>query len=303
MEAKQICFTLNNPVDSPEALKDKLEQYCEYAVFQREKGENGTEHYQGYMELSKKRRYAWCQKHIAKGHYEARKGPREAARAYCQKEETRIAGPYEIGVWKEKKQGARTDLTNLLKRAMEGATYTSIVKEEPHLALRYHRGIKEILKAHDTPRTGTLTVNLIHGPTRIGKSYYLHNKYGTAAYWKRPGKWWDGYEGQKVIVLDEYTGWIPLYDLLNLLDPYPLQLETKGGHVNIKAEEIWITTNTHPRKWHYDWLDKQKESYTPLLARITNCWTIKNRLLTPKPQGWLENWWEGIENTPGHEDW
>ena len=42
-------------------------------------------------------------------------------------------------------------------------------------------------------------------------------------------KWWDGYAGQEVVVLDDFKDYaMPLVDLQRLLDWYPLWVEVKG---------------------------------------------------------------------------
>lgn len=55
--------------------------------------------------------------------------------------------------------------------------------------------------------------------------------------------WWDGYCGQKVVILDDYRPWwCPFSFMLRLLDRYPIQVQVKGGFVNFVPEKIVITT-------------------------------------------------------------
>lgn len=54
--------------------------------------------------------------------------------------------------------------------------------------------------------------------------------------------WWDGYKGQKRVVLDDFRPWWCNFSyLLNLLDRYPMTVPFKGGFVNFIPEEIIIT--------------------------------------------------------------
>ena len=48
------CFTLNNYNEEDIKMFDDLE--CQYLIYGKEKGENGTEHLQGYVQLSSKKR-------------------------------------------------------------------------------------------------------------------------------------------------------------------------------------------------------------------------------------------------------
>lgn len=55
--------------------------------------------------------------------------------------------------------------------------------------------------------------------------------------------WWDGYEGQETVVLDDYRPWwCPFSFLLGILDRYPIHVQTKGGWVNFIPSKIIITT-------------------------------------------------------------
>ena len=53
--------------------------------------------------------------------------------------------------------------------------------------------------------------------------------------------WFDGYRGQKTILLDDFYGWIKYHTLLQITDGYPYQAPTKRiicasavGHGNYK---------------------------------------------------------------------
>jgi hypothetical protein len=60
----------------------------------------------------------------------------------------------------------------------------------------------------------------------------------------------DGYDGQEDVVVDEFYGWIP-YDLLcRMCDRYPLLVDTKGGAVQFCPKRIWITSNKKPEDWY-----------------------------------------------------
>jgi len=61
-----------------------------YAVWQLERGESGTPHYQGYVVFQGKKRRDWCNKHCTKGHWEPRKGSHMQAKDYVTKSETRF---------------------------------------------------------------------------------------------------------------------------------------------------------------------------------------------------------------------
>jgi len=59
-----------------------------------------------------------------------------------------------------------------------------------------------------------------------------------------------GYRGQKTIVLDEYEGQgISYKQLLRILDGHQLRLNLKGKHTYAKWNKVFITSNKDPNRW------------------------------------------------------
>lgn len=140
MAKRNWVFTINNPeeVDDPKGWD------VQYVVWQLEEGAEGTRHFQGYVELAKTTRLAAMKKLNSKAHWEPRQGTQEQAIAYCKKDDTRVAGPWEKGGKKE--QGKRSDLDMACQTAAEqgiGAVRT----EHPTEYAKYHKGLSLIAKA------------------------------------------------------------------------------------------------------------------------------------------------------------
>lgn len=107
-----------------------------------------------------------------------------------------------------------------------------------------------LYKLHNTEHKEreTLSNYWFMGDTGAGKSKEARARYlathGTP-YLKMLNKWWDGYQGEKVVILDDIT---PdhthiQHHLLQWLDHYPFNAEVKGGTINIRPEIIIITSN------------------------------------------------------------
>lgn len=145
-------LTINNPDQSIDELKDYIASLkgLKYGVFQREKGEEGTEHFQIYLEFNNQKRFDTLKNQFPRAHIEKRKGTRTQARNYCMKEETRIEGPVEIGEFVPDEQGKRTDLEILAEMILLGANEIEIMNLYPHLYLKYR---KHILSMIDDIRT------------------------------------------------------------------------------------------------------------------------------------------------------
>ena len=69
--------------------------------------------------------------------------------------------------------------------------------------------------------------------------------------WHANEKWFDGYKGQKRLVIDEFRdSQMTCASLLKYLDVYKLKLEIKGSHTWAKWDEVFITSNINPEEWY-----------------------------------------------------
>lgn len=261
MQSTNWIFTLNNPTsdDLPRAWPD-----VRYCIYQVEVGDSGTRHLQGYVIINKKKTLGGMKRLDRNAHWEMRKGTHEQAKAYCSKETTRLAGPYEIG--RDLEQGRRMDLEGCARAIAEGATPQAVAEQSPAVYTRYSRGLTALALILAKPRKFKTKVTVIYGETGTGKSKWALENYPDA-YWKPScSKWWDGYSDQETVVMDEFYGWLPYCEMLRLLDRYPTMVETKGGHANFVPKNIIILSNKAPE----DWYEPSKCPYPALERRIEN---------------------------------
>ena len=267
------CFTINNPEDNdiPRTWPD-----VKYCIWQLEEGENATQHLQGYLVMQKRKRLGGMKQLNARAHWEVRRGTHAQAKEYCSKEESRLDGPWTIG--EEPAPGKRTDLEEVAGLIVEGATPRMLAQTHPVQFMRNYRGITALRMYLTRPRNYKTEVTVIWGPTGCGKSKWAMEKYGADAYWKPPNsKWWDGYEGQSVAIIDEFYGWLSWTEILRLCDRYPCQVETKGGSVQFTAKKIIFLSNQHPMEWY----SNPRCEYPTLARRIEN-------LAQMRPDGTLD---------------
>lgn len=133
--------------------------------------------------------------------------------------------------------------------------------------IRYYTNLHKIRVDSEKPNFRSVTAHVYWGPTGTGKSHTAWDRAGPDAFSKDPRtKFWCGYQGQSVIIIDEFRGAIDISHMLRWLDRYPCRVETKGSSRILNGTSFYITSNLHPREWYSD-LDP--ETYQALERRLT----------------------------------
>jgi len=268
--ARRYAFTLNNPV---EQLDFSVAPKVRYAIWQLEKGENGTPHYQGYMVMESAVKLGGMKLIVPGAHFEPCKGTHEQNKAYCTKVEGRQEGPWTHGV--EPEQGKRTDLVEIKEKLDAGVSMKQLASEHFSDFIRYERSFRAYRTLMTPERNFKTEVEVHWGVPGSGKSHYARSYAG--AYFKPEGQWWCGYDNHEVVILDEFKGWLTPTFMLRLMDRYPLRVETKGGSVEFVAKKLIITSNFHWMEWwnsnvrfdrealerRFDVIQEYKERYVP----------------------------------------
>lgn len=242
-KAKGWCFTLNNPELSDDWELITLQAASSYLVYGKERGEEGTLHYQGYVIFEHPRSLAQMKRVLSRAHLEARRGTHKQASDYCKKD-----GDFEeYGTLPQSAAETSKEMwKNIIKYAEEG-NLEQIKEDYPAMYLRY----LEKLRSLGRPTLSILpeiTNEWWYGPTGTGKSRKLWRDYPTH-YAKQLNKWWDGYENEDVVAIEE---WAPKNEctasaLKVWADRYPFPAEVKGGKINkIRPQKIIVLSNYAP---------------------------------------------------------
>jgi len=251
MSSRSWCFTINNPEAQLDVLFEEWD-CLRYVIWQMEMGEDGTVHFQGYLELDRAQRRSYVHALLPGAALFLRQGTRDQARDYCCKETSRIEGPWEYGDWNAGGQGARQDLAAFKAAVDTGKTDLEIWDQMPALFLHNMRSLPSLRMLTQAKRSWKTEVTLVYGLAGSGKSHWC-NEQAPDAHWKDPNsKWWGGYCGQSDVVMDDYKAWLPWANLLRLLDKYPLDVEVKGGQTTFIARRLFITSNFLPSEWYPD---------------------------------------------------
>lgn len=267
---RNICFTLNNwtqdEFDSIKALK------FSYLVMGKEIGERCTPHLQGYIEFKSSKSFDLLKKWFPRAHLEKRYGTSLRASNYCKKgiqsktewHDLHEDGPtfgveadfLELGELSN--QGKRSDLDDVVETLLETKSTKEVVDNHPNSYIRYHRGINAFFQAKflEPKMRPDLKVHYLWGPTGSGKTYYVfkHHQHDDIYIKDANNKWWDGYNGQSVVLIDDLRHSIESFEyMLRLLDTYPFRGEVKGGYCGINCRTIYITSDRPPdRIWRIE---------------------------------------------------
>lgn len=177
-----------------------------------------------------------------------------------------IRGPYAGGAGKPSKpenpecqeygempeQGSRSDLRALCSRIMaEELKVEDILLDDPNLFHQYGRTFQatEDLMRRKRRRTCMTKGLWLWGLTGTGKSHHAWSVAPHGEIYRKMSDtaWWDGYDGQMVVLLDEFRGEMKYHYLLQLLDKYPVSVPVKyRDPVPFTSERIIITAPLPP---------------------------------------------------------
>ena len=207
--------------------------------------------------------FEWAEAHLEKVHdasaVEAyidgdKGGPKEQS-----KKDGALAGPF---TWcrrgmslEQTGQGSRTDLQQFAALIEAGSTVIDAAHAYPSTFMLFHSGAQKLWSTYHVPieRPKPQIVWLI-GPTGCGKSRFARDmcrKQSLSLYSRctEMGQWYDGYNGQDVILFDDFDDHKEsLGAMLRLLDYSPNQQQIKGGHVPVTTNKFIFTLHKHVRE-------------------------------------------------------
>lgn len=238
MNSYRWCFTLNNYTD---ADIDSIRKWdTKYKVFGYEVGESGTPHLQGFVRFTKKHRLSGVKKLDSKAHWEQAKGTSQQASDYCKKE-----GKFEeSGILSC--QGKRTDLEKATDEIKAGVSLQEIAENHSTVFVKFGRGLRDLKLALEQPYSHHTTRGVwIYGPPGTGKSHAAR-EFDPNSYLKAQNKWFDGYNGESTVILDDLDTPHLGHHLKIWSDKYACTGETKGGTIHLQHRLFVVTSNHHP---------------------------------------------------------
>lgn len=293
---KRWVFTLNNPTLTSDELWVELTERVNatYMCVVHEEGDSGTPHHQGYLEIAKKQRVKtminkcrplkmWIEESKAKNIDKARDYIMRTGK-HANKP-GRLDGPWEFGTQSGGEQGRRTDLDAVINMVKLGKTMKQVATDEPSTFIKFHGGIKAYMTVVDSKKRDWMTeLHILTGVPGSGKSHtakleaeeYLHDRgiNEEVYYWNAPSvitdkAWFQGYDGESCVIINDFYGTLNIDVFKNLIDKYPYKVEQKNGSREFLARAVWVTSNIGWANWWGPALINNVNNKKAIQRRIT----------------------------------
>lgn len=262
---KSWMYTINNYDAEMENRMQQLE--CQYHVYGREVGEQGTPHLQGCITFNNSVRFAQVQKMIP-GHL-TRPKVIDLARNYCMKDGDTFIKDNRKG------QGSRTDLKNVCDFIKEGHTLDETAKEFPVEYIKFHAGMTKLTHVYQDNKRRDFkpVVHWYYGDTGTGKTRVVFETEPDLWITSDSLAYFNGYNHQEAVLFDDFRGgFCKFRELLRLLDRYPFIANIKYGSLEFNSKRIYITSNKPPEECY----QKPDEDMQQLVRRIDHIVNFKH---------------------------
>lgn len=179
----------------------------------------------------------------------------------------------ECGELPHETQGKSKSAEMIYSLIKDGASNLEILEAVPSSMLNIDKidRTRSLLRDADFAKSWrNLQVTYIFGSTGVGKTrsvmelYGYENCYRVTDY-KHP---FDTYDGQDVLILEEYRSQFKISDILNYLDGYPLLLPCRYFNRQACFTKVFIISNEPPEKQYAVVTDESRATFFRRIHRI-----------------------------------
>ena len=281
-------LTINNPLEKDlphNTIRDiliKNFKTLEYFCMVDEKGE--CYHTHVFFCCSSRVRFSMVKRYFPTAHIESVKGTVSQNINYIKKSGkwendikhgTQIPGTFEeFGTPPPDSKGKNVDMTELYNMVMDGLTNAEIIARNQDYILQIDKldKLRTIILTDKYKNTRRLDIEVTYcyGVTGAGKTRSVLDEYGDSNVFRvtdyqHP---FDGYNCQRVIVFDEFRSSLPLKDILNYCDVYPLELSARYANKYACYNKVFIISNWKLEKQYEELRKDDLQSWRAFLRRI-----------------------------------
>ena len=289
-QSRNWALVINNPKDcglDHNAIIAILHMFCpDYFSLADEIAETGTFHTHVFLYSHSPIRFSTVKNRFPTAHIEKAYGTAKENRDYIRKEgkwaedrkaETSVDGSFiEWGTLPQEGEEKNPRMYKLLQNVKDGLTTMDIINESPSLAFKV-RDIDTLRQTclYDRFRreNRSIEVRYLYGASGSGKTRSIFANHPIEDICRitdygRNGVRFDAYTGQDVLVFEEFSSQIPIEDMLNFLDIYPINLPARYHDRVACYTKVYITSNL-PISAQYAFVQSHSpETWRAFLRRI-----------------------------------
>nr|UTM74966.1 replication-associated protein [Tick-associated circular DNA virus] len=234
---------------SKEELEKKLASYT--YIGQMEKGEKSDYlHWQIYIENKNMIRFSTLKKKFPKAHLEVRHSSKKACYDYVTKSKSAIPNSVvkngDISI--DETDSPKVSVEAAVGLMERGMRVSEVLVQYPSLwrSMAYLERAQAIIDENKhSMNKRDVRVEYIYGLPGTGKTSYIYNTHGfdevyRVTNYSHP---FDGYNGQDVLVLDEFYNSIALDSLLNVIDVWPFKMPARYNDRWAAYTKVYIISN------------------------------------------------------------
>ena len=290
-QSRKWLLTINNPDDyelDHNAVKNTLHLFNpDYFCLVDEIATTGTKHMHIFIYSKSPIRFSTLKNRFPVAHIDKANGSVTENRDYLRKEgkwqgsdkeQTNLIDTFEeVGDVPKPVDENSPDMSALIEEIENGLDTYEIIKLHPKYAFR----IKEIDTLRQTvlsnmfrEKKRQVTVYYVYGKSGTGKTRGIYQKHRApdicriTAYRRSIGINFDSYHGQSVLVFEEFASQIPIEDMLNYLDIYPLMLPARFNDKVACYDTVYITSNISLGEQYSEVQHYKPETWKAFLRRI-----------------------------------
>jgi len=298
MQSRKWHITLNNLAKhglTRDIILESLKLLSyDYMCMCDEVSDTGTPHTHMYVYSKSPIRFGRLKNVFPTAHIEKALGTHQENKDYItksrkwandKKADTNLSDTFlELGTMPPERIPAEDKKQKLLEMIKKGMTNDEIIEEDSDYIYRIKKmdEIRQMLIAKEfATKDRAVSVTFVTGETGLGKTRDIYAEHSgnmcRITDYRNDGRpYFDAYNGEDVLVFEEFTGQIPITEMLNYLDRYPIMLPARYQDKVACFTTVYITSNlslydlypaeqiTHPKTWNafLRRISKVKEYYS-----------------------------------------
>lgn len=290
-QSRKWSLVINNPQEcglDHSGIVEILRKFSPaYFCMADEIATTGTYHTHIFLYSPSPIRFSTVKNRFPTAHIDKTYGSAKENRDYIRKEgkwaetdkaETKVPDTFlEWGDMPAEKEEKAPQMYKLIQEVRDGISTANIIEGSPNLAFRV-RDIdtlrQTLLSDRYASENRKIEVWYIFGASGTGKTRGIYERHDAkdicriTNYRNGRGISFDGYTGQDVLVYEEFHSQIPIEDMLNYLDIYPLSLPARYSDRVACYTRVYITSNLPLEKQYRSVQWDSLETWRAFIRRI-----------------------------------